>query len=85
MSDELSRRLENLEAKDEKLNEAVQQLVITTTQLTTIIANMGDIEPRIRDLEVGAANSRVVIDAIKWLAITAAGSAITILVTTMFT
>lgn len=88
MSGELSngevlRRLGKLEDQDEKLKEAIQQLVISNTKLSLTIESMNKLEPRVRVLESEVANNKVIVSSVKWLAVTAAGSAIAITITTI--
>lgn len=84
-SNEILRRLVKLEDQDEKIKEAIQELVISNTKLSLTISSMNKLEPRIRILESEVANNKIIASSIKWLAISAAGSALTVVVATLVT
>jgi len=80
MSEELYRRIERLEKQEEDVNRTLTQLVISTNRIADSVEKLNDLEPRVRHLEVEASNNKVVVNAVRWLALTVASSAIGVIV-----
>lgn len=80
MSEELYRRIEKLEKSDSDTNKTLTQLVISTNRIADSVEKLNDLEPRVRKLEVETSTNRIVVNAVKWLAITVSSSAIGVVI-----
>jgi len=78
MQDDVLRRLARLEESDDKMREALQQLIVSTARLNEIVEQHNYLIPTVRRLETQAMNNSLVVSAVKWAAVTFLGSAITI-------
>lgn len=83
-TDDILRRLSRLEDSDDRMKEALQQLIVQTTRTGQLVEQLARLEPTVRELELKANNNGLILSAIKWLALTFVGSAMTILVTAYF-
>jgi len=86
--DDLHRRVSRLEGQHDKLIESTQQLVITTKLLTESVSQMSEVikeiknlEPRIRVLEIDVNNNKLINRALVWTATTVGGSAVVMFLT----
>lgn len=80
---DLQRRVIRLEEQHDKLLESTQQLVVTTrllteniTQMSGIIKELKDLEPRIRNMEIDVNNNKLLGRAIVWLGTTVGSAAL---------
>lgn len=80
---EINRRLSRLEDSDDKMKDALNQLIISSTKTNQLVEQLGRLEPTIRELEIKANNNGLILNAIKWLVLAFMGSAVTVL-TTMY-
>jgi histidinol dehydrogenase len=78
MQDDVLRRLARLEESDDKMREALQQLIVSTARLNEIVEQHNYLIPTVRRLETQAMNNSLVVSAVKWATVTFLGSAITI-------
>jgi Tfp pilus assembly protein PilO len=78
-SRDVLRRLEKLENSDERMNQSLQQLVISTTKLNEAVQQLAKIEPAVRELERKQINNTMVVNAVKWATVTFIGSALSVL------
>lgn len=83
-SEEINRRLERLETRDEKMEATLQQLVISTNRLIDLAQDQKDIIPKVHKLEIEVEKNKQVITAVKWLGVTIAGFAIVQALTFLF-
>jgi uncharacterized protein (DUF3084 family) len=90
MSDEndLHRRVAKLEDQHEKLLESTNQLTVSTrllvenvSQLSTIVKELKDLEPRIRAVEIDVNNNKLLGRALTWVAGTVGSTAIIMFLT----
>lgn len=79
MSDEIYRRLERLEATDEQMRDALNQLVINTSIMNENLKKLSSLEPRLRDIESQMTTNKVVMSSIRWVSTIIAGTAFTII------
>lgn len=79
MSDEIYRRLERLEATDEQMRDALNQLVINTSVMNDNLTKLSAMEPRLRNVENEVATNKVILSSIKWIGTIIGGTALTIL------
>ena len=81
---EIYRRLDRLEATDEKMNDALAELLVNTKTMNLTLENLANVLPRLRQLELDNVNTKLVVGAIKWLAVTAGGSAVVMVLSFLF-
>jgi len=77
MQDDVLRRLARLEESDDKMREALQQLIVSTARLNEIVEQHNYLIPTVRRLETQAMNNSLVVLAVCWSAVTCWGSAVT--------
>ena len=75
-SQEVHRRLAKLEDADDKMKDALQQLIVSTTTMQNTLERLDNLAPVVRKLEMDVANNKIVLSAVKWLALTVGGSAL---------
>ena len=73
MDEQLARRLDKIEDSHGKMNETCQKLAISIERLQVIINQLNNLDPRVRALETKIDNNTMVINAVKWLAISVGG------------
>jgi len=81
--DDLHRRVSKLETQHDKLLDSTQQLVISTrllteniAQMSSIIKELKDLEPRIRTMEIDVNNNKLLGKALVWLGTTVGSAAL---------
>ena len=79
-NDDVLRRLTRLEDSDDKMKEALNALLVQSTRTGQLVEQLGRLEPTVRELEKVTGNNALVLSAVKWLALTFVGSAITLAV-----
>ena len=80
-NDDILRRLSRLEDSDDRMKDALQQLIVSTARLNESVDQLTHLGPTVRRLEIQAMNNSLVVSAVKWAAVTFLGSAVTIAVT----
>lgn len=73
---DINRRLVKLEDADDKMKEALNQLIISTTTMQNTLERLDNLAPVVRKLEMDVANNKIVLSAVKWLALTVGGAAV---------
>jgi ribosomal protein L17 len=81
---DINRRLTRLEDADSEMSSTLTKLLINTETMNNTLQQLVDIEPRVRKLEQTSINNSLIVNAVKWLAITAGGSAIVMSMTYLF-
>lgn len=81
---EIIRRLEKLEDADEKMKDALQQLIISNTSMSQTLTRLAELAPVVHKLELDNVNNKLAVNAVKWLAMTIGGSAIVMVMAFLF-
>lgn len=85
MSDEIYRRLAKLEATDDDMRQALNQLVINTSIMNDNLAKLSSLEPRMRKIEDEQVTGKVILTGIRWVGVTIMGTALTVLTAAVMT
>lgn len=87
MSDQISqdqdRRMNRIEDNIENINKSLQQIILDSAKQSVLMEQLNKLEPRVRTLENDVHNNKMIVNAVKWLAITAAGSAVALLLSSV--
>lgn len=81
---QINRRLEKLEEADEKMKEALQELIISNTSMAKTLERLAELAPTVHQLELDNVNNQLTLGAIKWLAMAAGGSAVVMVMAFLF-
>lgn len=80
-------RLERIEKRSDDMENTLKELTIHTSKIATILERYVDVESRVRNTEIRCyelekivSNNKIILSAIKWLAISVGGSATTIII-----
>ena len=85
MSDEHERRIQQLEERDQAIQENMNQLVTNTAVMNETLKHMSEkVIPKVEQLEIKLANAMLVISAIKWLSTTVGAGAILMVLAYLF-
>ncbi|BES79965.1 hypothetical protein YerA41_167c [Yersinia phage YerA41] len=80
---DLDRRMTRMEDNLENINRSLQQISLDSMKNSVIMEQLNKLEPRVRTLENDVHNNKMIVSAVKWLAITAAGSAVALLLSSI--
>ena len=87
MTQDVYHRLDRIERRSDDMEHTLKELTIHTSKIATILERYVEIESRVRrteercyELEKIVSNNKIILSAIKWLAISIGGSATTIIV-----
>lgn len=77
-NDDVLRRLARLEDSDDRMKDALQQLIVSSARLNDSVEQLTHLGPTVKRLEIQSMNNSLVVGAVKWATITVLGSVITI-------
>lgn len=78
------KRLEKLEDADDKMREALHELVVSNTSMSKTLERLAEIAPVVHKLEMDNVNTKLVVSAVKWLALTVGSSAVVMVLSVLF-
>lgn len=84
-NNEIIRRLEKLEYADEKMRDAVQELIISNNSMSQMLLRLSELAPRVHQLELQNVSTQSTLKAVRWLAAAVGSVGIAMIMAMLFT